>query len=333
MGLKAFRYDAEGHDQAVELTSEQIHSIAHKQLLWIDVEQPAKADLKQLQTLLGLDDATLERLGRGCGTRVEKYDGYLQFAVVSPPSAELEDGHLAHRRNRRPEADDYVHFLISDHWIVTVHAGPIKAFEDFRAEDRAETVIGALTSYDFAASLLDLHLEGYFSEIARIEDIIDRLDEQALLNPSGSTLLSRMVALRRRVSRLRASLAAQRSVFYSLARPDLQVEGNDVATSHLKALIARFERAFDEAEHTRDMVVGSFELFATRTAQQTNELVKVLTYLTAVIGICAAVAGLFGMNFETRFFSSGDAGFYATIISLAALAGIATIVARWRGWI
>ena len=49
-------------------------------------------------------------------------------------------------------------------------------------------------------------------------------------------------------------------------------------------------------------------MFASRAAQQTNELVKVLTYLTAVVGICAAVAGVFGMNFETGFFATGDAG-------------------------
>ena len=33
-------------------------------------------------------------------------------------------------------------------------------------------------------------------------------------------------------------------------------------------------------------------MFASRTAQQTNELVKVLTFLTAVIGFCAAIAGV-----------------------------------------
>jgi Mg2+ and Co2+ transporter CorA len=98
-------------------------------------------------------------------------------------------------------------------------------------------------------------------------------------------------------------------------------------------LAGRFERAIDEVEHTRDLVVGSFELFATRTAQQTNELVKVLTYLTAVVGVCAAVAGVFGMNFETQFFSAGDAGFYMTIAGLVVITIVATVIARWRRWL
>src|SRR5690606_26862125 len=119
-----------------------------------------------------------------------------------------------------------------------------------------------------------------------------------------------------RVSRLRASLSGQRNVFYALSRPDHQQMAHSGAAPHFQVLTGRFERAIDEVEHTRDLVVGSFELFASRSSQLTNDLVKTLTYLTAVIGVCAAVAGIFGMNFETGFFVTGDTGFYVTIIAL-----------------
>ncbi|HYI42485.1 MAG TPA: CorA family divalent cation transporter, partial [Sphingomicrobium sp.] len=151
--------------------------------------------------------------------------------------------------------------------------------------------------------------------------------------PSSRTLLGRMVSLRRRVSRLRNLLAGQRGVFYGLSRPDLQAVSESGAASHFKILAGRFERAIDEVEHTRDLVVGSFELFASRTAQQTNELVKVLTFITVILGASAAIASLFGMNFETRFFESGDAGFYVTIGALVGLAVLATIFARRRRWL
>jgi Mg2+ and Co2+ transporter CorA len=142
-----------------------------------------------------------------------------------------------------------------------------------------------------------------------------------------------MVALRRKVSMLRTLLSAQRAMFYGLSRPDLQIVAEAGASPHFQVLARRFERAIDEVEHTRDLVVGSFELFASRTAQQTNELVKVLTFLTAIIGLCAAIAGVFGMNFETDFFSTGDAGFYTTIGSLLLITCIFTITARWREWL
>jgi Mg2+ and Co2+ transporter CorA len=122
-------------------------------------------------------------------------------------------------------------------------------------------------------------------------------------------------------------------VFYGLSRPDLQNIAKAGASPHFQILATRFERAIDEVEHTRDLVVGSFELFASRTAQQTNELVKVLTFLTAIIGLCAAIAGVFGMNFETRFFRSGDFGFYVTIGILLAIIIVSAIIARWQRWL
>jgi magnesium transporter len=160
----------------------------------------------------------------------------------------------------------------------------------------------------------------------------DRLDEQALINPSGKSLLGRMVALRRRVSRLRASLARQRGIFYGLSRPDFQLAVEAGAVPHFQVLTGRFERAIDEVEHTRDLIVGSFELFSSRAAQQTNELVKVLTFLTAVIGICAAVAGVFGMNFDAAFYANGDTGFYATVAVLIVIIAGTSVWARRRGW-
>jgi Mg2+ and Co2+ transporter CorA len=142
-----------------------------------------------------------------------------------------------------------------------------------------------------------------------------------------------MVTLRRRVSKLRNLLSAQRAVFYGLSRPDLQIVAEAGASPHFQILSNRFERAIDEVEHTRDLVVGSFELFASRTAQQTNELVKVLTFLTAIIGFCAAVAGVFGMNFETDLFSTGDAGFLATVASLIIIPLALWLFARQRRWL
>ena len=333
MAFGAFRYDANGHDQDVDLTEEQLRSIEDNQLLWIDVDQPTQEDLKTLTKLLALDPLSLDHIKEPGRPRVDKYPDYLQFSVVTSPSSHIEDGRTTHRRNLKPETEDFLHFLVADKWIVTIHCGELEVFKDFRAKDRAETAIGELSTADFTASLLDLHLETFFGEIAKIEELVDALDEQALINPSGRTLLARMVAVRRRVAKVRASLAAQRSVFYSLSRPDLQVASENSSSPHFEVLIARYERALDEAEHARDLVVGSFELFASRTAQQTNELVKILTYLTAVIGICAAVAGLFGMNFETSFFHLGNTGFYSTIFGLLVLMIIATVVARWRNWI
>ena len=86
-------------------------------------------------------------------------------------------------------------------------------------------------------------------------------------------------------------------------------------------------------ERGREAVVASFELFASKAALETNDLVKALTFVTVIIGYSAAIAGLFGMNFKTSFTESGEWGFHVVLASLAISVVVATLVARRRGWI
>jgi Mg2+ and Co2+ transporter CorA len=168
---------------------------------------------------------------------------------------------------------------------------------------------------------------------AWIELMVDRLDERVLRETATKTLLGRMVALRRRVSKLRALLVAQRDVFYGLSRPDIALITDSGAAPFYEALVNRFQRALDEVERSRDVVVGSFELFTSRTSQQTNYLVKVLTFLTAIVGFCAAIAGLMGMNFKLAFFETGMEGFAMVTGGLLVIAICSVAYARHRDWI
>jgi len=143
-----------------------------------------------------------------------------------------------------------------------------------------------------------------------------------------------MLQVRRHISGLRRLLVAQRNVFYGLGRPDLlQGHKGAEAGAHYQALAQRYERAVDEVEHTRELLLGSFELFASRTSSDTNNLVKSLTFLTVVIGGVAAIAGLFGMNFDPPFFRTGAIGFFAVTGGLSMLAVIFWVVARRKRWI
>ncbi|MBA4095102.1 MAG: magnesium transporter CorA, partial [Candidatus Accumulibacter sp.] len=209
----------------------------------------------------------------------------------------------------------------------------VKFLEAYRAQDKAETLLGAMSAQALAASLLDWHLEAYFDAVADLERQVDHLEDKVLLRPNGRMALGRMTGLKRQVSRLRSLLASQRRVFYGLARPDFLLVAESAASAHYVALVARYERAIDEVEHLHDLVVGSFELFTSRTTLDTNELVKALTFLTVVIGLCAAIAGLFGMNFDADILQTGNRGFYGIVVAQGVALIAAAAYVRWKRWL
>jgi Mg2+ and Co2+ transporter CorA len=214
-----------------------------------------------------------------------------------------------------------------------VHDGDVPFLRAFREQDKGETPIGALSPPALVASLLDWHLTAYFDALAALEAFVDRLNEAMLTRSAQRSLLSGAVEVRRRVSQLRQLLASQRLVFYGLSRPDLTHIVESAAASHYRSLERRFERAVDAVDHARDLVNGSFELFSTRTAESTNKLVRRLTFMTMLLGAVGAIAGIFGMNFETPYLQLGVLGFWSVIGVLVTITVGAILVARHKDWI
>jgi Mg2+ and Co2+ transporter CorA len=327
--VRGHLYDASAKDREIAVTPQIISQLHDRRILWIDLPRRQEAELERVAKLLKLDSRTLRDLKRPrTSLSLDNFGAYLQFSVLTSSTSAARPLH-----GSTPEQDGRVDYLVGSNWVVTVHSGDAPYLEAFRAQDKGDTETGALSAGALSASLLDWHLGEYFAEVSRIVSDIDELDERILAQPSEERLLAEILAMRRRSSRLRRMLMAQRSVFYGLGRPDLGRARDDGTTAALVILAARFERAVDEAEHTRELSVGSFELFTSRSTQQTNDLVKALTFFTVIIGTTAAVAGLFGMNFDPPFFQTGSTGFFAVTIGLLAIGAVAWVVGRRRRWI
>ncbi|MEG3143512.1 CorA family divalent cation transporter [Sphingomonas sp. RT2P30] len=328
MGVRAYLYDAGGHDREIGLEDIDIHAVSNDALLWIDLEGDeagAKARVAgalSLQSPVAVWDGDRER------TPVANHGDFLCFRIVLPaynePGAASVAGGLA-------SAD--ILFAIGKNWVLTSHSGPATLLKEFQENDDAETLIGALSTASFVAALVDRHLGLYFEAASRISEEVEALDERVLRDKANKTLLGRIVMLRRKCARLRALLVANRSALYALARPDCMLIIDSGAGEQYFSLTTRFERALDEIERARDLVNGSFDLFASRSGLQTNNLVKALTIVTAVFGYFGAVAGLLGMNLRSTIFNGGDGTFALVVGTLTITSAIAIFVARVRKWI
>lgn len=319
----AVLYDAHGHDREVELTDALVRGLKDDQLLWIDIDASLAEELAFLEGVLDISSHAIERvIDLERDPYLDNYPNYFGFALDAPDD---HDGERARGTQ--------LGFLVGQRWLLTCHNRPVEYLTAFKAQDKGETKIGALSPALLAVSLLDWHLTQYFAEVGSIEDAVDQLDEMILADGTKREVLDRLVSIRLRVSRLRAQLATQRPIFYGFSRPDFALNFDTSTTAAYAAISARYDRAIDEVERSREVVAGSFELFTSMTTQQTNDLVKVLTFVTAIIGFCAAIAGLLGMNFELPFFKTGMQGFALISGGLLLMALISLGLAKWRRWL
>ena len=316
-----------------------------RQLLWIDLAERDASMLDQAGAALGLDARQMARLADPpIKVDLTQFPDHIHLAMEAMDGPEEDDRPPVTPATRPPAeaapaapsprgpapARQMIDIVAGRNWVLTVHDGRLPAIERLDATTEGETRLGALDAAGFVAGVVDEILAGYFEVIEGIEREIDELDERALRHRPDETFLSDIVAVRRRIGLIRRTLAPHRAPFAALARPEMEL--HDELGRPWPGLIDRLERAVDATENLRDLLLGTFDIHMGRAAKEANDVMKLLTLLSAVLLPAVVLAGIMGMNFPLPFFDD-TSHFWWVIAAMGAFAAGIAVVARWRRWL
>jgi len=323
-GVRARLFDADNPD--VRLGSEGVLTQlpTDRQLLWIDITGPLeRADAERFAEHFGLRPSTREALTTH---RPEPYVSlhrhYLHVRVAADPS------------DRNAEDTAWLDVIAGPNLVITQHDRGIPFLSDVDERVDRDTAAGILRSTAFFTAIVDAAITSYHAAVDEIEDDVDRLDADSLRGGGGTRLLGELVRCRRRIARLRRVLADHRGVFTALASPEIgQLVEDEDAASMLQALASRFDGAIGAVEDSRDALLGSFDVYMSRTAQRTNDVMKVLTLVTVLLLPGSMVAALLGMNVIVPLDKDNPLSFWLVVGAIALLAAVIVTVARSRRWL
>jgi Mg2+ and Co2+ transporter CorA len=292
-----------------------------QELLWVDAASGADDGerLRALADALGLADALddLPKHGQPM-VRFRPAALVVQVRAIVRPGGQV----------------DAVPLLIvaAPNMVLTIHRDRIEHLEEPISVVASDPRFGRLEAGTFAGLLMDGVIDGYFREVETIERTIDELDERALADRDLQPLLGQLVVVRGRIAALRRVIAPHREVFAALARPiDDSSEPSPIGWPW-HGLPARLDRALDATENVREQLVGTFDLITTRTGGRTNDVMRVLTVISAVLLPSVVIAGVMGMNFRQPLFDE-PGNFFLVLGAMAALALLILLFARWRHWV
>ena len=316
-GLRAFLYDAAAADKEVDLSAHLAQRLRKDQLLWIDVDTSGKAAVEQLRTLVDLGDDELVQKERLPIRQLGEYFSFTLPALTGP----ADDAGLTQ-----------LTCVLSGSWLVTAHEGGLAFIDAFDEHVRSDSSLGELDGPSFLASLLEWELNEYFLAVESVQKQVDKIEESILSDELGKASLDALVKLRRRVTYLRGGLTPHRYVYATLAHRSFDVESGSEAAADFGLLGERVEQAVQTTDSAREMIVGAFDLYMTRTAQHTNEVVKVLTIVSVLLLPASLLAGIFGMNMLPDVFM--HSWFFVVVIALmVAVSGSLLYTLHRRGWL
>ncbi len=257
-------------------------------LLWVDFTgEPPETCLPILQSFgfhpLAIDDALQE-------THSPKLDDWVNYLyivlnyIVVASNGEGWDTEI-----------DELDIFLGQNYIVTHHDHPIPALDETwdscnrnpRAfQDGADHLL-----YKIADNLV----AGYMPMAEKIDDAIDRIEDQIFDRPSPQTL-ERLFALKRVLLAMRRILLPQREVMNKLARDDYRViDPKD--RIFFRDIYDHLVRLHDLNESLRDLVGGALDTYLSVINNRMNDIMKTLTIITTLFMPLAFITGFFGMNF------------------------------------
>ncbi len=252
------------------------------------------------------------------------------------PLADIDHLPESRRRGRRlqPIVTRPVTFFVFDRLLVTVRNAGSRTIEQMR-QRLLEPIARPIARNEGVAARLPQRPEELMLRLVNgmvdrylelRQPLTDRLDhwQRQLLDPrrpfdDWAALLDARIELRRLQSlceEQRDALQELRDAYLDTV-PEAQL--NDAYLVRIADVIEHTERVLRHAGRLEKSIESAVQLHFSATAHRTNQVMRILTVITAVFAPLTLIAGLWGMNFEVIPGAQHPRGFMVMVASMVVL--------------
>ena len=228
---------------------------------------------------------------------------------------------------------EQVSLVLGKYYLLTVQEEPEHdCLEGVRSRiQKGKGIIRSSGADYLAYTLLDAIIDGFFPVLELYGDRIEELEEEVIINPTRKTL-QKIYQIRRELLQLRRAIWPQRDAINSLIR-----EGNDLISDEVRIYLRdcydHTVQVMDMVETYRELASGLMDVYLSAVGNRMNEVMKLLTVVSAIFIPLTFIAGLYGMNFEYMPELKWHWGYPICLVAMAAIA-CGLIFFFWRrGWL
>jgi magnesium transporter len=210
-----------------------------------------------------------------------------------------------------------VDIFIGPNFVLSVHDGEVAASTTLMERLDQGAALNAPSPSGLLAQLAMVGSRRFPPLIDALEIQLDSLEELAMR--ADARALKEVYALRRDVIVLRRVLVPQRQIYDELAEAIHPLV--DEASSHEFERVSGYQgQILESLEAARSLLGSVLETYRGAVADQTNEIVRVLTVFSAILLPLGLIAGIFGMNFIEMPLTEEPLGFWITVGGMALIA-------------
>lgn len=303
-------------------------------ILWVDAEDPSEAEMEQLQGYFNLEDLKLDDLSQeGRRSKIEEF-GDSVFCFVRLPS----------RERFFPEAKtEWIAIWAGKKWMLSIHKGHSNVTCEIykKISTHGYFALALTPSTDILLYIfLDLITNECFLVSDMIHESLQRLSQEAATLFRQRSRRTRGLGLelaksREQVLALRQAIGPLREVVGRVARGEFAIVSS-VTLERFEDLYDRTISLIDVIDTHREEIQDIADILINAQTLTTNNIIRVLTIISAIFLPLTLIAGIYGTNFGRGFSVPGSNytyGFYIMIVAMVSIALGLIAVFRRKGWL
>jgi magnesium transporter len=255
--------------------------------------------------------------------KLEEYPNYMFFSVRSA---------LPDDNNTFILQQEQVSFILGKNYLISFQEKSSDHFTDVR--DRIEKKRGKIRfkGPDFLLfRMLEAITDNYFEVLEDITDSIEKLELRLLRNANHENL--KMIEFqKRKLIELRKIVLPLKEVTFQLDKlksPFLDPDNHHYFSDLKENCMAVLE----EIDANKQILEGMANLYYAVQGQRMNEIMKVLTVVSAIFIPLTFIVGVYGMNFKHMPELEYEYGYYAVVGFMFVLAVTLLLIFVKRGWL
>jgi magnesium transporter len=193
---------------------------------------------------------------------------------------------------------EQVSLVLGKNYLLTVQEEPEEdCFHGVRKRIEIDRGIIRTQGADYLAyCLLDAIVDGFFPVLEYYGELIENLEDEVITHPNRSTL-EKIYKVRRELLTIRRAIWPQRDAINSLIR-----DGSDLVSSEVQVYLRdcydHTVQVMDMVETYRELATGLMDVYLSAVSNRMNEIMKLLTVISAIFIPLTFIAGVYGMNFD-----------------------------------
>ena len=277
-----------------------IETINFENVKWLHILNPSEDDFDFLLKEYEFHPLDIEDC-RSVNQRpkIDEYDDYY-FLILHFPFFDKANKFVRVKEVKIFWGKDYIVTIGRSHWVVKNLFKDLQKKHELGSEELSDIV---QSSDSLLYNILDRLMVETYTLILRIGTEVDGINYD-IFSKKSEKVIEQLSITRKNIISLNTTFKPQVRVFHKFESGGIKGYEEDME-DYWGNILDQYQKMFDMVEDYGELIEGLSHTFDSLQTNKTNEIMRILTFISTIMLPLSVISGIYGMNVNLPFMQEG----------------------------